>query len=51
MKGQAQNPARFLAQQREGSPFGPFETKGTRTTASTARVDVKALAQAAADAK
>ena len=51
VKGQAQNPARFLAQQREGSPFGPFETKGTRTTASTARVDVKALAQAAADAK
>jgi len=48
VKGQAQNPSRFLAQQRDGSPFGPFETKPKRAAGAVAKVDVKALAEAAA---
>jgi len=46
VKGQPQNPARFLAQQRDSSPFGALDPKASR--AGAPRVDVKGLAQAAA---
>jgi murein DD-endopeptidase MepM/ murein hydrolase activator NlpD len=49
VKGQAQNPARFLAQQRDGSPFGAYDAKAAARPASKApRVNVAGLAQAAA---
>jgi murein DD-endopeptidase MepM/ murein hydrolase activator NlpD len=49
VKGQPQNPSRFLAQQRDGSPFGGFEAKvAARPAAKTAKVDVAGLAQASA---
>jgi murein DD-endopeptidase MepM/ murein hydrolase activator NlpD len=51
VKGQAQNPSRFLAQQRDGSPFGVFDTKAAaRPAAKGPRVNVAGLAQAAAAA-
>jgi murein DD-endopeptidase MepM/ murein hydrolase activator NlpD len=49
VKGQPQNPSRFLAQQRDGLPFGGFEAKApARQPAKAAKVDVAGLAQAAA---
>lgn len=51
VRGQPQNPARFLAQGREGSPFGFAEPRATRAAARPAQVDVKGLAQAAAAAR
>ena len=50
VKGQPQNPARFLAQQRDGSPFGSFDPKAGRSAAAP-KVDVRALAQSAAAPK
>lgn len=42
VNGQPQNPARFLAQQREGSPFGPFDVKaGSAKVARTAAAAAK----------
>lgn len=47
LKGQAQNPSRFLAQQREGSPFGAYDAKSAiRPAAKSPRVNVAGLAQA-----
>jgi murein DD-endopeptidase MepM/ murein hydrolase activator NlpD len=40
LRGQPQNPSRFLATQKAGSPFGPI------VTASGRAVDVKGLARA-----
>lgn len=52
VNGQPQNPARFLAQQRDGSPFGPIDAKAAAKPARTAAsVDIKGLAQAATAAK
>jgi murein DD-endopeptidase MepM/ murein hydrolase activator NlpD len=46
MKGQPQNPSRFLAQQKDGSPFGPIAA-----SAAPRKVDVRGLAAAAGAAK
>ena len=52
VKGQPQNPSRFLAQQREGSPFGIVEAKSkskpkAAAAAPQAKVDLQGLVQAA----
>jgi murein DD-endopeptidase MepM/ murein hydrolase activator NlpD len=44
VNGQPQNPARFLAQGRDGSPFGGLASEVPR---STGRVDIQGLTQAA----
>jgi murein DD-endopeptidase MepM/ murein hydrolase activator NlpD len=46
LKGQPQNPSRFLAQQRDGSPFGPIAA-----SPSPRKVDVRGLAAAAGATK
>jgi murein DD-endopeptidase MepM/ murein hydrolase activator NlpD len=54
VKGQPQNPSRFLAQQREGSPFGIVEAKSKPKAAAVApqaKVDLQGLVQAAEASK
>jgi murein DD-endopeptidase MepM/ murein hydrolase activator NlpD len=54
VKGQPQNPSRFLAQQREGSPFGIVEAKSRPRVAAAApqaKVDLQGLVQAAEASK
>jgi murein DD-endopeptidase MepM/ murein hydrolase activator NlpD len=50
VKGQPQNPSRFLAQQRDGLPFGGFDTKTARPVTKAPKVDVAGLARASAPA-
>lgn len=54
VKGQPQNPSRFLAQQREGSPFGIVDAKAKGkavAAAPQAKVDLQGLVQAAEASK
>ncbi len=50
VNGQPQNPARFLAQARDGSPFAFAAPRPARGDARPAQVDIKGLSQAAAAA-
>jgi len=51
VKGQPQNPARFLARQNDGSPFGLVETRPAQRAARPAQVDLRGLAQSATAAR
>lgn len=50
VKGVPQNPVKFLAQQKSGSPFSTLATSPAQS-ASARKVDIKGLAQAAAASK